>query len=182
MDVRLILPVLLLAAALSLAGGVDAALTPREGSFLLEPGGPAGGAWTALTMAGRYGSSPELLWRCPSVPLVKEFSIIAEDLDAPDDEAVFWIAWGIPPSARRLEPGLGREASRGQVLQGTVFDGRPGYAAPGAEASLRHRLRFTLIALREPLRLPPGAPASIVATAARTQAISETSWMVGGGW
>ena len=181
MDLRLTLPVLLLLSALTIAAGVDSALTASGGGFQLEPGGPAAGGWTAVTMVGPFGGSPALVWRgAPAATAA--LVVIGEDIDAPTAERVFWTAWNIPLSAGSLEAGLPRRERHGRVRQGRVFDGKAGYAPPSIRSALGHRLRFTIYALDRPVTIEEGSPPSRVRRAVRGHVLTSSSWMVGGGW
>lgn len=182
MEARLALPILLLVAAVSLAGGVDQALRPTDGRFQLEPGGPAAGGWTAITMVGRFGSSPELVWHAPPAA-ADSFVLIAEDLDAPAEERFFWTVWNIPGHTRRLPPGLPRDTTGdGPLRQGQVHDGRIGYAAPELGAVAFRRLRFSLFAVKGQLDLAPGASVAELYRELRGRDLDMTVWTAGGGW
>lgn len=181
MDLRLTLPVLLLLSALTIAAGVDSALTTAGGGFRLEPGGPAAGGWTAVTMIGPFGGSPSLVWRgapAEAAALV----VIGEDIDAPAGKRVFWTVWNIPATTRVLEAGLPRREHLGEVRQGRAFDGKVGYAPPSFSSALGHRLRFTIYALDRTLALEAGSSPSGVRRAVRSHVMASSSWMVGGGW
>ncbi len=181
MDLRLSLPILLLVAAVSLAAGVDTALRNESPGFHLQPAGPAAGGWTALTMIGRFGGSPELSWsRVP--PGTESLVLVARDDSAVARGKIFWAVWGIDPERRALPAGLPRRARVDGLYQARVADGRPGFAAPAVELGVGQRLRLTLYALDRRLDLEPGADAARVEASLRGHVVGTAHWILGGGW
>lgn len=178
MELRLILPILLITLSASLTGAVDVALVP-ERSFAVQPDD---GSFALLRMSGPDGRSPALTWGEPP-PATRAFAIIAEDLDAPPGERVFWALWNLSPRARHLEEGLGPGARTvGGARQAVVANGSRGYRAPTFLAAARHRLRITLYALPADLDLPHDVDGETVARAAWPAAHAVTRWNAGGGW
>jgi phosphatidylethanolamine-binding protein (PEBP) family uncharacterized protein len=178
MELRIILPALMLAVAASLSGAVDQALKPAPGPSLLA----VDGGFALLKMAGPDGRSPALAWTAPPES-ARGLAIVAEDLDAPSGQRVFWALWGLSPTVRYLEAGVPegeRTASGGR--QGRLGGERAGYSPPSFAAAARHRLRVTLFVLDRELRLADDATGDEVARAARRDAIEAAEWFAGGGW
>ncbi|MDQ7006813.1 MAG: YbhB/YbcL family Raf kinase inhibitor-like protein [Acidobacteriota bacterium] len=181
MDLRLSLPILLLVAAVSLAAGVDSALRNESPGFHLQPAGPAAGGWTAITMMGRFGGSPELNWQAVP-PGTASLALVARDDSAIGRGRIFWAVWNITPDRRGLPPGLPREARVAGLSQARVGDGLPGFAAPPLEMGGGRRLRFTLYALDRPVSLEPGADADRMEGELRGHVLGTAHWIVGSGW
>jgi len=179
MDVRLGLPVLLLVVAVALVGSVEEELRPPAHQFALWPGGPAGGGFTALAVATRAAASPALEWGTPP-PGTGSLALVAVDLDSPGGPEPFWAVWNIPPTMRRLEPGLPPVRRLPGGAAQADRDGGGGWS-PAARGTgpLLHRVRFVLFAVRGRLDLPDDAGAAAVAREASLRALAIASWSVG---
>ncbi len=173
----------MLLAALVLAGRVHDAVASPSGVFRVEPGGAALGALTTVTMSSRFGSSPAMTW-CGAPADSAALALVAEDLDAEPEERILWVVWNIDPERESLPPGLPRATSSGsEFVQGQARDARPGYDAPALEALFKHRLRFTLYAMRaRATELDADASPAMAVAALRAEAFASASWLTGGGW
>ncbi|GEM_PF-3072010 len=182
MDTRLVLAILLLVSAVALSGGVEQALRPVEAGFALFPGGPMGGALSAVLLSGPMGASPELSWSA-GAERVAGYALIAENVDLQGDGAVFWAIWNIPADARRIPAGIPRlpVLARG-VRQARTVDGDFGYQPPSLTQARQHRLRFTLVALEELLHLDDSIGADQAASAIYAASRATTTWRIGGAW
>lgn len=178
MELKIIMPALMLAVAASLSGAVEQALQPAPGLSLHA----VDGGFALLKMAGPDGRSPALAWN--ALPdSARGLAIVAEDLDASSGQRVFWALWDLSPRVRYLEAGVpeGRRTASGG-RQGRLGGDRAGYRPPSFAAAARHRLRVTLFVLDRELRLPDDATGEEVAAAARRDAIEAAEWYAGGGW
>lgn len=178
MELRLVLPILLLAVSASLTGAVDAALEPAPG-FAVQPDD---GGFALLRMSGPDGRSPALTWGEPP-PSTRSFAIVAEDLDAPPGERVFWAVWNLSHHVRHLEEGVphGPRTASG-ARQARVARAGHGYRAPSFLSAARHRLRVTVYAIPGRLDLPHDASAEAVVKAVWPASLAVTRWHAGGGW
>ncbi len=165
MDLRALLPVILLTLALSACGG--AAPTPTAPS---PPRPPAPSASFALTSTAfepegpipeRYGHfrddvSPPLAWESPPQG-TRSLVLFLEDWDAPGGLFVHWVLYDIPPTASGLPEGVPRdpELSDGS-RQGKNSAGSLGYIGPYPPPGETHRYTFVLYALDTRLDLPAG--------------------------
>lgn len=178
MELRLILPILLLAVSASLTGAVDAALEPVRG-FAVQADD---GSFALLRMSGPDGRSPALTWGEPPAT-TRTFAIVAEDLDAPPEQRVFWAMWNLSRHVRHLEEGvpIGPRTASG-ARQALVSGAGHGYRAPSFLSAARHRLRITVYALPGALDLPEDAGADAVQRAVWPASHAVTRWNAGGGW
>jgi Raf kinase inhibitor-like YbhB/YbcL family protein len=96
---------------------------------------------------------PPLRWSGLPAATV-ELALTVEDPDASRRGFVHWVAWGIDPTSSGLPEGVVPAG----VHEGRNGAGRDSYLGPCPPAgSDAHRYRFTLYALRQPLRLTLGA-------------------------
>lgn len=162
METRLVLPVLLLVASLALASGVGRALDDATMAFRVEVDVLEG--WLALASGGEHGAGPRI--RVEHAPRdATRLVVLGEDLDAPLDGRIFWIAEGPLDTAGRL---------------GVLTPLRP-FAAPGWQRTGRHRLRISVFALeRQELIARPSA--DDLPRWVRDRALAIASWQAGGGW
>ncbi len=179
MDVRLGLPILLLVVAVALVGSVEESLRPPAERFILRPGGPAGGGFTALAVAARMEASPALEWGDPP-PGTGSLALVAVDLDAPGGAEPFWAVWNIPATRRRLAPGLPPvRRLPGGAAQAARNGGGGWSPGPRGEGPFLHRVRFVLFAVPGKLALPDDADAGAVAREASFRALAVATWSVG---
>lgn len=161
MDPRLALPVLLLVGAIALSGAVQQAMVPQRHQFELRPA-PDTEVALALRLATDGAPAPEFEWVNPPAGATR-FVLIGEDLDALPEQRVFWVADQIDPHRRRVGAGDGT------------------YRAPALNASLRHRLRFTLLALDGTETTPAAAQLGELEHAFDSS-LAATTYHAGGGW
>lgn len=110
-------------------------------------------------------SSPEIRWHLTetgaTLPLVKGFALIADDLDGPKTAEsplyVHWLVYNIPANIRHLPAGIpAQETLPNGIRQGINSLGKLGYTGPcppmrgGA-----HQYRFRLFLLRQQPDMPP---------------------------
>lgn len=105
--------------------------------------------------------SPELHWSNPP-PAVREYALIVEDPDAPQDEPwVHWVIYKIPADARMLPAGLAPRKQATQpagAIQGMNSWGEIGWGGPlPPPGHGRHRYYFHLYALSKKVNLDAGA-------------------------
>jgi phosphatidylethanolamine-binding protein (PEBP) family uncharacterized protein len=178
MELRIVLPVLMMTVAASLSGAVDSALRPQPG-FAVQP---VDGSFALLKMSGPDGRSPALSWSEPP-PSTRTLAIVAEDLDAEGADRVFWAVWNLSRNVRYLEGGVPASTRTASgALQATTEAGVAGYRPPSFRAAARHRLRLTLFAVPRTLALPDGATGEDVLRAASEAAGVYAVWHAGGGW
>lgn len=105
--------------------------------------------------------SPPLAWdQAPAE--TRELALIVDDPDAPGTQPwVHWLLYGIPDGMTALPEGVPPVRILSQLsecTQGLNSWGRIGYRGPSPPPGHGpHRYRFTLYALKAPLRLEPGA-------------------------
>lgn len=127
--------------------------------------------------------SPPLSWRNVP-PAAKELVVAVEDLDFRTDipaqrPMMHWVIYSIPPIARRLEEGFPTMEALtappeldGAYQAYTAFD-RAGYQGPRPDPGERHRYRFSVYALDQPLGLESGRSARAVMEAIDGHVIAE---------
>lgn len=76
----------------------------------------------------------------------RSLALIMEDLDSPIGPFTHWVAWNIPASTERIEPGSLPEGAE----VGVNGFGEVGYGGP-CPPSGRHRYRFRLYAIEDML-------------------------------
>jgi Raf kinase inhibitor-like YbhB/YbcL family protein len=143
----------------------------RTGAFL-----PGATMPVALTCEGA-DRSPPLRWTLPP-PGTRELALVMTDPDAPGRTFTHWVAYGIPSGVRALPGGLpGAPDLRRPVRlrQGANDAGTTGYRGPCPPAGRPHRYAFTLLALREPVRLGPGADRGALERAVRGRVLARAS-------
>jgi Raf kinase inhibitor-like YbhB/YbcL family protein len=101
--------------------------------------------------------SPALVWS-GAPDSTRSFVLLVHDLDAPTapgtDDALHWLVWNIPGSAKGLPEGVPSGAQRDGVRQISVSG--PYYRGPAAPASgPMHHYVFELYALDNMVNVPP---------------------------
>lgn len=100
--------------------------------------------------------SPPLTWSEPPSE-TRSFALTVEDPDAPRGTWFHWIAFDIPPSARRLKEGvLKQNEVPGGIKQGTNDFKKLGYNGPAPPKGAAHHYHFKIFALDKRLALNPG--------------------------
>jgi Raf kinase inhibitor-like YbhB/YbcL family protein len=105
---------------------------------------------------GGENVSPPLSWIEPPAG-TRSIAIVCVDPDAPSGNFTHWIAWGIHPACRGVGEGLSPAADFRGVRQGRNDFGDTGYGGPQPPPGERHRYRFRVVALDQPLQLAAGA-------------------------
>jgi Raf kinase inhibitor-like YbhB/YbcL family protein len=101
--------------------------------------------------------SPVLAWVDPPED-TKQFALIMEEPDAPQNERTHWIVYGIPPDAAGLPEGLAKAAQLpDRIFQGKNDFGQIGYAGPRQAPPVSHRYFFQIFALNADIKLHAGA-------------------------
>ncbi|MGH3874490.1 MAG: YbhB/YbcL family Raf kinase inhibitor-like protein [Pseudonocardiaceae bacterium] len=96
--------------------------------------------------------SPPLAWS--DVPEgTAEMVLLLEDIDAPGGTQVYWVLFGLDPTAGGIEEG---KAPAGAVCGKNDY-GRTDWAGPCPPLGKSRRFSFTLLALAEPSGLAEGA-------------------------
>jgi phosphatidylethanolamine-binding protein (PEBP) family uncharacterized protein len=85
------------------------------------------------------------------------------------DPETYWIAWGLPPHAGRLDPGAQL------IREGASFTGEPGWALPAPSRERRRVLWFRLLALSDEPSLERGASRSELLAAVTGKVVAEAS-------
>src|SRR5262245_31157818 len=103
--------------------------------------------------------SPPLAWS--GVPDgTQELALVVDDPDAPGKTWVHWVLYGILPSVTGLSAGLPRDPELKTPIvarQGSNDFRRVGWGGPCPPPGPAHRYFFTLYALSQPAKVPPGA-------------------------
>jgi Raf kinase inhibitor-like YbhB/YbcL family protein len=102
--------------------------------------------------------SPQFRWE-NAPEATKSFVLILHDPDAPKHDGFFhWMLYNIPPSVTEIRENVPTETARisGLGTQGKNDGGKIGYTGP-CPPSGSHRYFARLYALREELKLEPGA-------------------------
>lgn len=119
--------------------------------------------------------SPPLAWS--DLPEgTRELALIVDDPDAPDGTWVHWVFYGISPSVKGLSTGVPREADLKSPITGKqgVNDFRKvGWGGPCPPPGAPHRYVFTLYALNELTKVPPGATRAVLLEGIRKTTIGE---------
>jgi phosphatidylethanolamine-binding protein (PEBP) family uncharacterized protein len=121
--------------------------------------------------------SPPLEWTDPPEG-TRSLALVVEQrpkLHTPWEEALgsdpetYWIAWGIPPHAGRLDAGAQL------IREGASYTGEPGWALPAPSRERRRVLWFRLLALSEELSLARGASRRELLEAVSGNVVAEAS-------
>jgi len=112
---------------------------------------------SGATLAERFtctgdNAVPTLRWT-GSPPGTKGWAVVVDDPDAPNGTFTHWLVTGLGPATRSVGPQLPEGA-----VAGMTSSGQGGYVGPCPPAGEKHRYRFRVHALREPLTLEPSTP------------------------
>jgi len=110
----------------------------REGASLAE----------RFTCTGR-NAVPTIRWT-GAPPGTNGWAVVADDPDAPNGTFTQWMVTGLGPAARSV----GSQLPPGAVA-GLTSSGQAGYVGPCPPTGEKHRYRFRVHALREPLTVEP---------------------------
>lgn len=120
--------------------------------------------------------SPSLSWS-DAPEAAKSLALIVDDPDAPSGLFVHWVAYGIPPTATRLEEGQSSSPTlHDGIRQGRNGFGDLGYGGPQPPSGT-HRYVFHLYALDTQLDLPAGASREQLDRAIRGHVLEEAQLM-----
>lgn len=121
--------------------------------------------------------SPELHWK-DAPRETKAFVLILHDPDAPKANGyAHWVLYDIPANATRIIENIPKDRLVTDLgVQGKNDAGKVGYTGP-CPPSGTHRYFATLYALREQLRLDPGATRQQVISALDGKVIEQTELM-----
>lgn len=97
-------------------------------------------------------SVPTLRWSGPPRG-TQGWAVVVEDPDAPSGTFTNWLVTGLVPGTRSV----GAELPPGAVT-GLTSSGQAGYVGPCPPTGQKHRFRYRVHALREPLTLDPTTP------------------------
>ena len=96
-------------------------------------------------------------------------ALICDDPDAPVGTWVHWVVWNINPKTAQIP--------RGSLPPGAITGinswGKPGWGGPAPPSGTHHYV-FKLYALKEPLKLKPGADAKTLEAAMSGKILAET--------
>ncbi len=121
------------------------------------------------------GGSPPIAWS--DVPQgARSMALVVDDPDAPRGTFTHWLVYGVSPDAGVIDPGQPkyRELASG-AKQGDNDYGHVGWGPPCPPPGRAHRYRFTLYALDDDPRLPPGADRHALERAIRGHVVAEDS-------
>ncbi|MBZ9897763.1 MULTISPECIES: YbhB/YbcL family Raf kinase inhibitor-like protein [unclassified Mesorhizobium] len=161
-------------------------LANQAAAFEISSPSVSNGKWAEKYLGDKAGGcsgqsvSIALRWKDPPAG-TKSYALTMFDPDAGGGKGFWhWLAWNIPASAKGLAEGAGSKRGKG-LPKGTVLGkggiGRAGYFGPcPPPGSGTHHYVFTLYALGAPkLRAPENPSPEMVAVAAKSQALGETS-------
>ncbi len=121
--------------------------------------------------------SPALGWGDPPQG-TQSFALIVDDPDAPAGTWVHWIAFDIPPAARRLTEGVPKtEDMAGGGRQGINDFRKTGYGGPCPPPGKPHRYYFKLYALDSMLKLKTKATKNDVEQAMQGHILAQAELM-----
>jgi Raf kinase inhibitor-like YbhB/YbcL family protein len=123
--------------------------------------------------------SPPLAWS--GIPEgTRELALIVDDPDAPGKTWVHWVLYGLAPSLTGLSAGLPRDAEIKTpivAMQGVNDFRRIGWGGPCPPPGPAHRYVFTLYALSQPAKVPPGASKAVLLDAIKKIGLGEAKLM-----
>lgn len=111
----------------------------------------------ACRQDGGQGKTPPLRWSVTSAGVGAQ-ALVMDDPDAPSGAYVHWVLFNIEATANELLEGVVPRRAQQALSTGDTV----GYSPPCPPKGEEHRYRFTLYALRGPLRLGNGAKLSQV--------------------
>jgi len=120
--------------------------------------------------------SPPLRWN--GVPVgTKEFALICQDLDTPEDNPwIHWVIYKIPATSMELSESIPKEATLqtpAGAIQGKNSWNEVGYRGPEPpQGKGAHRYRFRVYALNAPLDVQQGLDAKSLASAMETHVLA----------
>jgi hypothetical protein len=119
--------------------------------------------------------SPPLAWA--DIPQgTVELALIVDDPDAPNGTWVHWVLYGISPRVSGLSTGVPRDPDLKSPIvarQGVNDFRRTGWGGPCPPPGPAHRYVFTLYALSQETRIPPGASKAVLLEAVKKITIGE---------
>ena len=103
-----------------------------------------------------------------------------DDPDAPKGTWVHWVLYGMAPTVSGLPTGVPRDAELKGTLaarQGVTDFKRTGWGGPCPPPGPAHRYFFTLYALNQETKVPPGATKAVLLEAMKKVTIAEAKLM-----